>query len=49
MSGGPLADRGHQHLILPYTPQPGEVLHFATRPRDGFAFDWAYWVGIEVR
>jgi hypothetical protein len=43
------ADRGDQHIEIPYTPLPGEVLQFSTRPNDGSAFDWAYWIGITVR
>lgn len=43
------ADRGEQEETIPYVPQPGELLHFATRPNGNPAFDWAYWTEIEVR
>ena len=43
------ADRGTQHISLPYQPRPGELLLFATRPVQGYAFDWAYWEKIAVK
>ena len=42
-------DRGDQQVVIPYTPQPGEILRFSTRPNDNTAFDWAYWTQIEVK
>lgn len=43
-------DRGDQRVVIPYAPQPGEVLRFSTRPNnDDYAFDWAYWIGIDVK
>ena len=42
-------DRGDQHAVIPYAPQPGEKLRFSSRPGGGSAFDWAYWTGIEVK
>ena len=42
-------DRGDVREIISYHPLPGEVLRFSTRPGGGTAFDWSYWVGIEVR
>jgi hypothetical protein len=42
-------DRGDQHVVIPYEPVPGEALRFSTRPNDNSAFDWAYWIGIEVK
>ncbi len=42
------ADRGDQQVVIPYTPVPGEVLRFSTRPNDNSAFDWAYWIGMKV-
>ena len=44
-----LHDRGEQHETIPYTPRPGEVLHFSTRPNGNFAFDWAYWSRLTVK
>jgi hypothetical protein len=41
-------DRGDQHAFIPYTPLPGEVLRFSTRPNGNSAFDWAYWIKIKV-
>ena len=43
------ADRGDQHVSIPYTPQPGDVLRFSTRPNENSAFDWAYWIGMKVQ
>jgi hypothetical protein len=43
------ADRGDQHVVIPYKPEPGEMLRFSTRPNVGTAFDWAYTIGIEVK
>jgi hypothetical protein len=43
------ADHGDQRVVLPYTPQPGDVLRFSTRANDNYAFDWAYWVRIDVK
>ncbi len=43
------ADRGRQHEVIPYQPLPGETLIFSDRPNLGYAFDWAYWVRIEVK
>lgn len=43
------ADRGDQRETIAFTAQAGETLRFSTRPGGGDAFDWAYWVGIEVR
>jgi hypothetical protein len=42
-------DRGQQRAVIPYEPLPGEMLHFSTRPRGSYSFDWAYWVRIEVK
>ncbi len=42
-------DRGDQHEIVPYEPQPGESLRFSTRPFETAAKDWAYTVAIEVK
>ncbi len=42
------ADRGDQHVEIPYAPLPDEVLRFSTRPNENSAFDWAYWIGIKV-
>ena len=42
-------DRGDQHAVIPYAPQPDEVLRFSTRPNENSAFDWAYWIRIKVR
>jgi hypothetical protein len=41
-------DRGDQRAVIPYVPQPDEVLHFSTRPHENPAFDWAYWTDLEV-
>lgn len=46
---GQPADRGHQHVVVPFKPRPGEVLIFSTRPYLSNAFDWAYWQRIEVK
>jgi len=44
------ADRGEQHEEIPYTPLPGETLQFSSRPYgNNYAFDWTYWVRIEVK
>ncbi|HRJ46528.1 MAG TPA: hypothetical protein PKY38_04150 [Opitutaceae bacterium] len=43
------ADRGRQHEVIPYHPEPGEILHFSSRPVNSRAYDWAYWARIEVR
>jgi hypothetical protein len=43
------ADRGDQHVAIPYAPLPDEVLHFSTRPNENSAFDWAYWIDIKVQ
>lgn len=43
------ADRGEQHEVIPYTPLPGETLHFSSRPNANYGYDWTYWVGIDVR
>lgn len=43
------ADRGRQHEVISYQPLPGEILHFSTRPRGGYGYDWAYWARIEVK
>lgn len=42
-------DRGDQHVTIPYAPLPGEVLRFSTRPNQGNAFDWAYYIQIRVK
>lgn len=42
------ADRGEQHEEVPYTPLPGETLQFSSRPNGNYAYDWTYWVRIEV-
>ena len=42
------ADRGDQLVAIPYTPRPGEVLRFSTRPNGDYAYDWAYWIDIDV-
>ncbi len=42
-------DRGDQHAVIPYTPQPGDKLRFSTRPYETTAFDWAYLIKIEVK
>ncbi len=42
-------DRGDQHVVVAYTPRPGETLRFSTRPGGSAAFDWSYWVKIEVK
>lgn len=41
-------DRGDQHVVIPYTPQPGETLRFSTRTNDNAAYDWAYWINLKV-
>jgi hypothetical protein len=43
------ADRGDQQAVVAYTPRPGEKLRFTSGPGGGAAFDWSYWVGIEVK
>ena len=43
------ADRGDQHVVIPYVPRPGERLRFSSGPGGGAAYDWSYWTGIEVR
>jgi hypothetical protein len=43
------ADRGDQHVVIPYAPRPGERLRFSSGPGGGAAYDWAYWTGIEVK
>ena len=43
------SDRGDQHLVLPYSPLPEEVLRFSTRPNGDYSYDWAYWIDIEVK
>lgn len=43
------ADRGDQQVEIAYTPREGEVLHFATRPNGHSAYDWCYWVKLEVK
>ena len=43
------ADRGRQQVVVAYHPVPGEILHFTTRPGKSNAFDWAYWVRIDVK
>jgi len=43
------ADQGDQIVTIPYKPLPEEILRFATRPNDNSAYDWAYWIRIEVR
>jgi len=42
-------DRGDQHVVIPYAPEPDEVLRFSTRPNQNLSYDWAYWVGIQVK
>lgn len=42
-------DRGDLRAEVAYTPLPGEKLRFATRPGGSSAYDWAYWVTIEVQ
>lgn len=42
------ADRGDQHVNVDYEPRPGEILRFATRPNGHNAYDWAYWIRIDV-
>jgi hypothetical protein len=42
-------DRGDQQAVIAYTPQPGEVLRFSTRPNKNSAYDWAYTVQIRVQ
>jgi hypothetical protein len=35
---------------LPYAPAAAEVLRFSTRPNnDSYAYDWAYWIRIDVK
>lgn len=43
------ADRGQVHELIPYSPLPGEFLHFTTRPGRASSYDWAYWARIEVK
>jgi hypothetical protein len=43
------ADRSRQREIIPYRPIPGEILHFTSRPRQTFVYDWAYWERIDVK
>lgn len=43
------ADRGTQRQRIPYHPLPGELLHFTTRPRQAYGYDWAYSARIEVK
>ena len=43
------ADRGELREEIPYTPVPGEVLRFTSRPHRGGAYDWVHWAAIEVR
>ena len=42
-------DRPDQHVVVPYTPLPGEALRFSTRPFESSAYDWAYTIKIEVK
>ncbi len=42
-------DRADQHETVEYTPRPGEVLRFSTRPNQSSAYDWAYTIRIEVK
>jgi hypothetical protein len=42
-------DRGDQHDVIPYHPRPGETLRFSTRPYENAAYDWSYFVGINMR
>lgn len=44
-----VSDRAEQHVVIPYTPDSGEVLRFATRPGASASFDWAYTIGIDVK
>ena len=43
------ADRGDQQVAITYEPREGETLHFATRPHGHSAYDWCYWVKLEVK
>ncbi len=43
------ADHGRQRAVIPYQPRPNETLIFSNRPNLGYAFDWAYWIRIEVK
>jgi len=42
------ADRGRQRAAFQYQALPGESLVFSTRPNHDYAYDWAYWAGIEI-
>jgi len=42
-------DRGRQTEVIPYAPQPGEVLQFSTRPNKNPSYDWVYWAEITVQ
>ena len=42
-------DRGDQYEVISYTPLPGETLRFSTRPNGNSAFDWAYYIRIQVK
>jgi hypothetical protein len=43
------ADRGRQRAVIPYQPEPGEVLQFSTRSGPSKSYDWAYWLRIDVK
>ncbi|MBW7895653.1 MAG: glycosyltransferase family 39 protein [Opitutaceae bacterium] len=43
------ADRGDQHVVIPYTALPGETLRFSTRGNKTPAYDWAYIYEIKVQ
>ncbi|HWA26787.1 MAG TPA: glycosyltransferase family 39 protein [Lacunisphaera sp.] len=43
------ADRGEQQALLTYTPRPGEILRFSTRPGPSYSYDWAYTAEIKVQ
>lgn len=43
------ADRGRQQVSIPYQALPGEFLHFSTRPRNAYSYDWTYWARIDVK
>jgi hypothetical protein len=43
------ADRGLQRESIPYTPEPGEILRFASLANGSQAYDWGFWSRIEVK
>jgi hypothetical protein len=42
-------DRDRQRIVIPYQPEPGELLRFTTGSGPSESYDWAYWVRIDVK